>query len=84
MPARKRLKKHTGAYTHANVVCAAIEQLLHTGCAREVDQEEVMVSSPLSVVHNVRKLRLILDLRYVNGHLAKQSFHLDDPRTLVE
>ena len=84
LPAGKRLKNHTGAYTHANFVRAAIAQLLQTGCAREVDQEEVMVSSPLSVVDNGRKVRLILDLRYVNAHLAKHCFHLDDLRTLVE
>ena len=84
LPARKRLKNHTGAYTHPNFVRAAIEQLLQTGCAREVDQEEVVVSSPLSAVDYGRKLRLVLDLRYVNGHWAKHSFHLDDLRTLVE
>ena len=49
-----------------------------------MEQEEVMVSSPVSVVDNGRKLRLIFDLRYVNGHWAKHSFHLDDLRTLVE
>ena len=45
---------------------------------REVDQEEVIVPSPLTVVDNGRKLRQILDLRYVKVHLAKQSFHFDD------
>ena len=83
MPAGKRLKNHH-AYTHTNFVCATIERLLQTGCAREVDLEEVMISSPLSVVDNGRKLRLILDLRYVTAHLAKHYFHLDDLRTLVE
>ena len=82
LPARKRLKNHTGAYTHPNFVRAAIEQLLQTGW--EVDQEEVVVSSPLSAVDYGRKPRLVLDLRYVNGHWAKHSFHLDDLRTLVE
>ena len=45
---------------------------------REVDQEEVIVPSPLTVIDNGRKLRQILDLRYVNVHLAKSSFNFDD------
>ena len=52
-----------------------IAELGQCGSAREVSVAEVCVVSPLGVVEG-RKLRLILDLRYVNALLATFRFRV--------
>ena len=52
-----------------------IAELGQCGSAREVSMAEVCVASPLGVVEG-RKLRLILDLRYVNSLLATFWFRV--------
>ena len=50
-------------------VTSEILKLLELGCIREVNRSEVHTINPLSVADNDKKLRLILDLRYINQHL---------------
>ena len=53
---------------------AAISELLMAGCIVQ-SNECPWVCSPLSVVENVNgRLRLVLDLRYVNQFLPEQKF----------
>ena len=59
-------------------------KLLGQGCIREIAKEEAHVTNPLSVVDNGHKLRLILDLSFVNKFLSVPKFHYEDIRTLKD
>ena len=50
-------------------VTSDILKLLELGCIREVNRSEVHTINFLSVADNNKKLRLILDLRYISQHL---------------
>ena len=66
------------------IVSESIDSLLVRRCVRQVREDETVVRSPLGVVDNGKKPRLILDLRYVNKHLATFKFKLEDLRTVAE
>ena len=57
-------------------VAEAIQTLLN-GRYIEEQSEPPHCVNPLSVAKG-KKLRLVLDLRHVNGHLYKQSFRYED------
>ena len=78
------IRNHKSAQAHASFVNESVEDLLERGCVQQVDEGDVIVSSPLGVVNNGKKLRLILDLRYVNMHLKSQKFKLEDWKTITE
>ena len=48
------------------------------GCIREVECDEAHIISPLSAAENIEKLRLILDLRYLNSFLSVPKFKYED------
>ena len=74
----KNLKSESESVNRA-FVCEAIEQLLLAGSAVEVKCDQAHVCSPLGVVSIKNgKLRLILDLRFLNEHLAKRKFKFQD------
>ena len=75
-PRPRVFKNHRTSVVHEKFVDNAIAELAQCGSAREVSMAEVCVVSPLGVVEG-RKLRLILDLRYVNNHLATFRFKCD-------
>ena len=62
-------------------VTSEISKLLELGCIREVNRSEVYTINPLSVADNGKKLRLILDLRYINQHLRVPKTKYKDMRT---
>ena len=62
-------------------VTSEILKLLELGCIKEVNRSEVHTLSPLSVADNGKKLRLILDLRYINQHLRVPKTKHEDMRT---
>ena len=64
-------------------VDGAIAELVQCGSAKEAHESNVHVISPLGVVEG-KKLRLILDLRYVNSHLATFPFKCDGLDCLVD
>ena len=67
LPERKFFGNHVSALENKSFVFEAIEELLSFGSVIAVTHEQVHVCSPLSVVPKKNnKLRLILDLRYVN------------------
>ena len=85
MPRKKFFDNHASAIKHSGFVSMEIQKLLSSGVLIEVKETEVTVCSPLSVVTNVSgKLRLILDLRYVNQHLRVQKFKYEDIRTACD
>ena len=70
------------ALKHQAFVANEIQRLLETGCIREVERDEAHIISPLSVAENSEKLRLILDLRYLNSFLSVPKFKYEDVRTI--
>ena len=70
IPVKSFFTNHKNAADNRAFVCEAIEQFLLAGSAVEVKQDQVHVCSPLGVVPRKNgKLRLILDLRFLNKHL---------------
>ena len=82
-PRPRVFENHRCSVVHEKFVDDAIAGLVHCDFAREVSMAEVCVVSPLGVVEG-RKLRLILDLRYVNNHLATFQFKCDGLDCLVD
>ena len=67
---------HQSCATHESFVDKAVSDLVNCGSAEKVDRQKAAVISPLGVVEG-KKLRLILDLRYVNKCLARFRFRCD-------
>ena len=76
LPPIAQFKNHSSCSQHESFVSSAVEDLLACGAAIPANGTDVHVVSPLGVVEG-KKLRLILDLRYVNKHLAKYRFRCD-------
>ena len=67
-------KNHWSAVKHAKFVEESIGDLVHSRCARE-SMSCPIVCSPLLVVENAKgKLRLVIDLRFVNQFLIQCKF----------
>lgn len=81
LPPAKEMENHNSAWDEKQFVAEEIEELLLSGCIREVSLSETEVVSPLGVVTNSVKKRLILDLRYVNKFLRIPKFKYEDIRT---
>ena len=65
---------HRSALQHEQFVSSSVGELLDAGCIVQ-SSECPLVCSPLSLVENAKgKLRLVLDLRYVNQFLLEQKF----------
>ena len=74
---------HGSAKRNFEFVTHEVQSLRDRGCIKEVQRGECEVVSPLGVVDNGRKLRLIVDLRYVNKHLSPCKFKLEDLRVVA-
>jgi hypothetical protein len=73
-------KNHPSAFEHPSFVSEAVRTLVVTGAAMPVSFCPFIVS-PLGVVpKGLDKLRLILDLRYLNSFLHVQSFKYESIR----
>ena len=81
LPPRNVLKNHKSAFEEETFVSEQIMELLAAGCVTETNRSDVHVISPLGVVRNGSKKRLILDLRYVNNYLRIPKFKYEDIRT---
>ena len=65
---------HQSALEHANFVEESIGDLVQSRCVQE-SMSTPTVCSPLQVVANARgKLRLVIDLRYLNQFLVQRKF----------
>ena len=84
MPGKRIFNNHGSCSEHKEFVTRAVADLVKQGCAVEMAQEDIVVCSPLGVHDNGRKLRLILDMRYVNNHLARLKFKMDDIKTAMQ
>ena len=75
-------KNNNSALQHAEFVEAAIEKLLVNRCISESSSPPHVVN-PLTVAAG-KKMRLVLDLRYVNQFVECPTFKYEDLRTLSE
>lgn len=82
LPPRNEMKNHKSAFEEETFVLEQIMELLSAGCVTETNQSDVHVISPLGVVRNGSKERLILDLCYVNKYLQVFKFKYEDIRTV--
>ena len=76
LPPVATFPNHRSCHQHEEFVSTAVADVLACGAAIPAGDDEVHVVSPLGVVEG-KKLRLILDLRFVNKHLAKYRFRCD-------
>ena len=76
------LANNKSARDNPDFVSEAIVKLLK-GRYIEEQSEPPYCVNPLSVAKG-KKLRLVLDLRNINGHLLKQSFRYEDLRSLSQ
>ena len=84
-PAGASFKNNHSALQHAEFVYEAILELVSTNRVVEVAKSHLKIINPLSVsVQSCGKKRLILDLRYVNQHVFKQKFKLEDWRVALD
>lgn len=85
LPKGKFFQNHKSALCNAEFVSAEISKLLKSGALVEVSPTDLLVCSPLGVAANSSgKLRLIVDLRYVNQHLRSCKFKYEDIRTAAD
>lgn len=71
------------AFKHANFVSQEISELLQSKSVIECLPEDLECISPLMVAEG-KKLRLILDLSYLNKFLPKTQFSLEDLKHVIE
>ena len=84
-PEKKFSNNHSSATNNADFVTKELQKLVSTGAIVEVPKPDLTVCNPLGVVQNSSgKLRLILDLRYVNKHLRVIKFKYEDIRTACD
>ena len=80
IPPSRCQPNHKSTMVHQSFVVDAVENLVKNRCALKVS-ERPHVCSPLSVVSNsVGKLRLVLNLRYLNQYLHLLPFKYEDLR----
>ena len=70
------MTNHKSAFEEEAFVSGQIMELLSAGCVIETTPSDVHVISPLGVVRNGSKERMILDLRYVNGVLTNPQVQI--------
>ena len=61
-----------------------IKNLVASGCVKECKKEDLTVINPLKVARNKEKMRMILDLRYINKHLRSCRFKYKDLCTATD
>ena len=82
-PPRRVFKNHSNCVRYEQFFDDSIKDLVADRCVKPV-QEVPHVCNPLSVVCSRKgKLRLVLDLCYVNGYLWKCSFKYEDLCTVL-
>lgn len=76
-PMDKSFKNHNSSFQHEKFVDDTIAELLLAGSIRK-EKKKPKVVSPLGVVVQHDKKRLIFDARYINSHLVIPSFKYED------
>ena len=83
LPEVYSMGNHNSAITHHRFVSNSITELLANRCIVNITQQP-HICSPLLVVTNTEgKLRLVLNLRYLNQFLHKLKFKYEDIRVAL-
>ncbi|CAI7805384.1 unnamed protein product [Closterium sp. NIES-54] len=83
-PAPFQRDNYAGAQIHAQFTKQAISELLESGAAALAPAAQTVCISPLNVVVQREKCRLILDLRQVNLHLRIPKFKYEGLNRVAE
>ncbi|CAI7803878.1 unnamed protein product [Closterium sp. NIES-54] len=83
-PTPFRQDNHAGALIHSTFTKQAITELLESGAATPAPAEQQLCISPLNVVVQREKCRLILDLRRVNQNLCIPKFKYEGLNWVAE
>ena len=71
-------------FTYKEFVSDAIEELIRRGCVTELESMPEFCNPLHVAVQGNGKLRLVLDLSYLNKFVWKQSAKYEDIRTLLQ
>ena len=74
---------HSSTKQYADFVNDSVCDLVARRCARRVVDGEAYGYSPLGVCNNGKKLRLVLDSRYVNRCLEHNKFKMEDLKVVA-
>ena len=77
IPPSKQFPNHASVYQHHDIVTNTINEFLNSGAIQMVDHRPHIVS-PLGIVFQKDKSRLIFDGRYVNSFLQIPAFKYED------
>lgn len=84
-PGRFHQKNYKGAHIYSDFVSGAVAELVASGAAvRWAGSSPPLCVSPLNVAEQPTKLRLILDLRFVNEYLTHVKFKYEGIPRLSE
>ena len=72
------------AFRYKDFVSDAIEELFRCSCVIELESKPEFCNPLHVAVQGNGKLRLILDLSYLNKFICKQSVKYEDTRTLLQ
>ena len=78
LPEPASFENHPTNKDEQSSLVQAIKNLVASGCVRECKREDLAVINPLKVAKNKEKMRMILDLRYINKHLRSCRFKYED------
>ena len=80
LPPTMFLRNNKSALDHADFVRVSIDDLLHKGAIQELEKAPRIVN-PLTVAEKDRKLRLVLDCRYINKRVLKKPCKIEGAET---
>lgn len=86
-PAPREFDNAPSALSNPDFVSQAISEMLAAGAAEQLPPgQRPTICSPLGTVPKPRseKLRLIINMRYVNGYLARKSFKFEGLQDLAD
>ena len=67
------INNHQSSLLEKDFVEDSIRNLIEKGCIKEVSEPHFCVN-PLTVAHSGEKLRLVLDLKYINRYIPTEKF----------
>jgi hypothetical protein len=83
IPESFNLRNNQSAISQSGFVEGSIQSLQRSGAVSETSSQGLCIN-PLTVANNGDKMRLVLDCSYLNQHLAKFKFKLDDFTNVID
>jgi hypothetical protein len=84
-PDRKVFNNNKNCFNYLEFMDKSIIDLLNSGAIVQVESvNDLFLVSPLNVADQGKKLRLIVNLRYLNSHLRVHKFKFEDIYTFID